>query len=391
MKALPPPLSPPVRLLLGPGPSPVPKRVLDALATPTIGHLDPAYLEVMDAVQAMLRTVLRTESPMTFAVSGTGMAGMECCIVNLVEPGDEVLVCVNGVFGERMAEIARRAGAVVRTLERPWGEVFTAQEIADALAAAPAKLVGIVMAETSTGAHQPIPEVARAVRDAGALLLVDAVTALGGMPVEVDAWGIDACYAGTQKCLSCPPGLAPVTFGPRAVEAIERRRQPVRSWYLDVSLLGRYWGGQRRAYHHTAPVNMTFALYEALRIVLEEGLEARYARHRRHHEALARGLEAMGLSFVVSPEHRLPMLNAVRIPEGVDDAAVRRALLDEGIEIGSGLGPFAGSVWRIGLMGHGARRENVIRLLRALRPHLPGAGDGEAAAQGYYDSHEEER
>jgi alanine-glyoxylate transaminase/serine-glyoxylate transaminase/serine-pyruvate transaminase len=365
-----PGLDPPLRVLMGPGPSDVHPRVLAALARPTVGHLDPYYLHVMNEMQRMLQGVFRTTNPMTLAVSGTGSAGMEAAVVNLIEPGDAMLVCVNGVFGSRMVDVAQRAGARVTRIERPWGEVFTADDVKSALAHARPKVVGIIMAETSTGAWQPIEEISRLVHDAGALLLVDAVTALGGIPVEVDRWNIDAIYAGTQKCLSCPPGLAPVSFGARAMDTILARKTKVQSWYLDVTMLAKYWG-EERVYHHTAPINMTYALYEALRLVHEEGLEACFARHRLNHLALQAGLAALGIQYAAAAGHQLPMLHAVRIPPGVDDAAVRGGLLHRfGIEIGGGLGEFKGKVWRIGLMGHGSRQNNVLLLLAALEQLL---------------------
>ena len=371
-----PPIDPPLRTLLGPGPSEVHPSVYAALARPTVGHLDPYYLRIMNELQGMLRQVFRTENAMTMAISGTGSAGMEATVVNLIEPGDAMLVCVNGVFGGRMADVAGRAGAEVARIERPWGEVFSPDELKLALATSKPKVVGIVMAETSTGAWQPIEEISRIVHEAGALLLVDAVTALGGVPVEVDAWEIDAIYSGTQKCLSCPPGLAPVSFSSRAMEAISRRRTKVQSWYLDVSLLGSYWG-QERVYHHTAPINMTYALHEALRLVLEEGLEACFARHRRNHLALKAGLGAIGISYASQEGHQLPMLNAVRIPDGVDDKALRKELLERfGIEIGGGLGVYAGKVWRIGLMGHASRQKNVLAVVAAIEQLFAEAGQG---------------
>jgi len=342
-------VDPPIRILMGPGPSDIHPRVLEALAKPTVGHLDPYYLQVMDEMQAMLRTVFRTENRMTFAVSGTGSAGQEATVVNMLEPGDRALVCINGVFGGRLADMAERCGAEVSRLERPWGEVFTAEEIKAAVEKSKPKVVAIVMAETSTGAWQPIEEVSNVVREGGAYLLVDTVTALGGVPVEVDAWEIDAVYSGSQKCLSCPPGLAPVSFSERALECIKNRKTKVQSWYLDVNMLANYWG-EERVYHHTAPINMTYALHEATRLIVEEGLENCFARHRLNHEALAAGLAALGFEFTAQQGHRLPQLNAVRIPDGVDDATVRRQLLSEfGIEIGSGLGAHKGKVWRIGL------------------------------------------
>jgi alanine-glyoxylate transaminase/serine-glyoxylate transaminase/serine-pyruvate transaminase len=368
--AVAPVLDPPVRILMGPGPSDIHPNVLQALARPTVGHLDPYYLQIMNDMQRMLQAVFRTKNPMTLAVSGTGSAGMEATVVNLIEPGDSMVVCVNGVFGGRMVDVAERAGAKVTKVERPWGEVFTPDDLKAALAQAKPKLVGIVMAETSTGAWQPIEAISKMVHDAGAMLLVDAVTALGGVSVEVDQWNIDAIYSGTQKCLSCPPGLAPVSFGPRAMQAITTRKTKVQSWYLDITMLAKYWG-EERVYHHTAPINMTYALYEALRLVLAEGLESCFARHRRNHEALKAGLAALGIEYTAQAGHQLPMLNAVRIPEGVDDAAVRGGLLNRyGIEIGGGLGAFKGKVWRIGLMGYGSRENNVLVLLGALEQLL---------------------
>jgi alanine-glyoxylate transaminase/serine-glyoxylate transaminase/serine-pyruvate transaminase len=370
MSKIPDSVNPPLRTLLGPGPSDVEPRVLAALARPTVGHLDPYYLRVMDELQAMLREVFRTQNRLTMAISGTGSAGQEAAVANLVEPGERVLVCVNGVFGSRLADMAERAGGEVTKIERPWGEVFTVAEVKEALARVKPRVVAIVFAETSTGAWQPIEEIAAAVRDAGAMLILDTVTALGGIPVEIDKWQIDAVYSGTQKCLSCPPGLAPVSLSDRAVEKILARKQKVRSWYLDVSLIANYWGGDR-VYHHTAPINMTYALHEALRLVLEERLEASWARHRRNHEALRAGLETLGIGYATQAGHELPQLNAVKIPEGVDDAAVRKALLERfNIEIGAGLGAFKGKVWRIGLMGYSSRRENVLKVLAALEELL---------------------
>ena len=361
------------RLLMGPGPSPVPARVLRALGAPTLGHLDPQYLAIMDETCEFLRQVFRTKNALTFPVSGTGMAGMECVATNLIEPGDEVLVCINGVFGLRMKDVMERCGATVHVVEAAWGDIFTLEQIGTALDAHPKiKLVGIVHAETSTGALQPLEGLADLVHARGALLAVDAVTSLGGHELSVDAWGIDAIYSGTQKCLSCPPGLAPVSFGERALARMDARKSKPQSWYLDVSMLRKYYtggGGGGRVYHHTAPINMTYALREALAIVLEEGLEARIARHAQMHLRLRAGLEAMGLTYV--PKHSLHSLNCVRIPVGVDDVAARRRLLEEyGIEIGGGLGAMAGKAWRIGLMGHGATVRNVDLVLAALREIL---------------------
>jgi alanine-glyoxylate transaminase / serine-glyoxylate transaminase / serine-pyruvate transaminase len=370
MTSLPSPLNAPVRTLLGPGPSDIHPRVLAALAQPTVGHLDPYYLRIMDELQGMLRDVFRTKNRMTMAISGTGSAGQEATVLNLVEPGERVLVCINGVFGNRLADMAERAGGEVSKIERPWGEVFDVAEVKEALARVKPKVVAIVMAETSTGAWQPIEEIATAVRDAGAMLIIDTVTALGGIPVEIDKWQIDAVYSGTQKCLGCPPGLAPVSFSDRAVEKILKRREKVRSWYLDVSLIANYWGGDR-VYHHTAPINMTYALHESLRLLLEEGLEASFARHRTNHQALKAGLAAIGIGYATQAGRELPQLNAVRVPGGVDDLAVRKGLLERfGIEIGAGLGAFKGKVWRVGLMGYSSRQTNVLLFLAALEQLL---------------------
>jgi alanine-glyoxylate transaminase/serine-glyoxylate transaminase/serine-pyruvate transaminase len=374
MPPLPPPLDPPPRILMGPGPSEVHPRVLRAMGAMTVGHLDPYYLQIMNDLQGMLRQVFATANRMTLAVSATGSAGMETAVVNLIEPGDSIVVCVNGVFGQRMSDVAARAGAKVTLVERPWGEVFEPQHLKDALAKAKPKVVGIVMAETSTGAWQPIEEISRLVHGAGALLLVDSVTALGGVPVEVDGWEIDAIYSGSQKCLSCPPGLAPVSFNEQAMKVITSRKTKVQSWYLDVNMLASYWGSER-VYHHTAPINMSYGLYEALRLLLEEGLETVFARHMLNHRALKAGLAALGIRYAAAEGHQLPMLNAVLIPAGVDDAAVRRELLARfGIEIGGGLGQFKGRAWRIGLMGHASRQSNVLLVLAALEQLLAEQG-----------------
>jgi alanine-glyoxylate transaminase/serine-glyoxylate transaminase/serine-pyruvate transaminase len=382
---------PPERLLLGPGPSQVHPRVLRALAEPLVGHLDPAFIALMEETKRLLRAVFETTNELTIPISGTGSAGLEACIVNLVEPGDEVVIGVNGVFGTRLSEVASRAGATVVQAEAPWGEIVPDDVLAAALARTTRpKLVVLVHAETSTGVWQPLDEAARLAHDKGALFVVDCVTSLGGCPVGIDRRGIDAAYSGTQKCLSCPPGLAPVTFGPRALDVLRARKTKVQSWYLDVTMLEKYWG-EERVYHHTAPISMNYALYEALRLAVEEGLEPRFARHRRNHEALVAGLEALGLTMLVRPEHRLWMLNSVRIPDGVDDARLRGALLAEDhIEIGAGLGPLKGKVWRIGLMGESSTEANVRRLLAAFERLLPlhGAkvaeGAGVKAAERVY-------
>ncbi|MFO0790274.1 MAG: aminotransferase class V-fold PLP-dependent enzyme [Pirellulales bacterium] len=390
MSTIPSPLNAPIRALLGPGPSDIHPRVLAAMAQPTVAHLDPYYLRIMDELQSMLREVFRTKNRMTMAISGTGSAGQEATVVNLVEPGERVLVCINGVFGNRLFDMAQRAGGEVTKIERPWGEVFEVAEVKEALARVKPAVVAIVMAETSTGAWQPIKEIAAAVREAGAMLILDTVTALGGIPVDIDDWQVDAVYSGTQKCLGCPPGLAPVSFSDRAVEKILKRQEKVRSWYLDVSLLANYWGTDR-VYHHTAPINMTYALHEALRIVLEEGLDACFARHRKNHLALKAGLAALGVEYATQGGRELPQLNAVRIPSGIDDLTVRKALLERfGIEIGAGLGAFKGKVWRIGLMGYSSRQTNVLLLLAALEQLLAEQGHkfehgaSVAAANGVY-------
>ncbi len=367
---------PPQRTLMGPGPSDVPPRVLEALSRPTIGHLDPDFVAMMDELKALLQYAFQTENPMTMPVSAPGSAGMECCFVNLVEPGDKVVVCVNGVFGGRMKENVERCGGTPVLVEDPWGRAVDPQKLEDTLKAHPdARIVAFVHAETSTGACSDVQTLVEIAHRHDCLTIVDAVTSLGGIPLHVDAWGVDAVYSGTQKCLSCTPGLSPVSFGERAVAKIKNRSHKVQSWFLDLNLVMGYWGGGKRAYHHTAPINALYALHEALLILREEGLENAWARHRRLHEALKAGLEAMGLSFVVPEAERLPQLNAVRIPEGVDDAAVRsRLLADYRLEIGAGLGEMAGKVWRIGLMGHACNTRNVLLCLQALEDVLQRAG-----------------
>jgi alanine-glyoxylate transaminase/serine-glyoxylate transaminase/serine-pyruvate transaminase len=359
--------NPPIRTLLGPGPSPVHPRVLEALSLPVIGHLDPRFLEIMDQSMAMLREVFQTKNRLALPMSGTGSAGMETCFVNLLEPGDSVLIGVNGVFGTRMVDVAQRCGAQVDTVEAQWGTALDAQQFKAALAKKKYKLAAVVHAETSTGVLQPLDDIAKLVRESGALLLVDAVTSLGGAPVRVDELGIDACYSGTQKCLGCPPGLSPVTFSERAVEVVRKRKAKVQSWYLDLSMIEKYWGNER-VYHHTAPISMNYALHEALRIVLEEGLEKAWQRHRQVHETFLREMRKLELEPAVAEAIRAPMINAVKIPDGVDDPKVRQRLYDDfDIEIGAGLGPLKGKIWRVGLMGHGARVENVEIISKALK------------------------
>lgn len=372
--APPPALNPSLRVLMGPGPSVVEPSVLAAFAKPTLGHLDPEFLRIMDELRAMLRAVFRTQNHLTLAMSGTGSAGMETCFVNLVEPGDKVLVGVNGVFGGRMAEVARRCGAEVTEVKGEWGRAFTAEQLRAAATQGKYDLVAVVHAETSTGVLQDVPPVKRVADELGALFVLDCVTSLGGHAVDLDAWGVDAAYSGTQKCLSCPPGLSPVSFSPRAVERLARRKTKVASWYLDLSLIQGYWG-QERSYHHTAPINMLYGLHEALRVALAEGLDARFARHARHARALVAGVEALGLRPRVPAAERLNPLTALAVPDGVDDARARKLLLTEyGLEIGGGLGPMKGNTWRIGLMGAGAARRNVELCVAGLAAALREQG-----------------
>src|SRR5262245_21215247 len=371
---LPGQLNPPFRVLLGPGPCDVHPRVLTAMATPLVGHLDPAFLEIMNETQDMLRQAFGTQNAHTFPVSATGMAGMETCVVNLIEPGDKMVICVAGYFGQRIVEVATRAGAAITRIERPWGEVFDLNQIRDVLGKVRPKVLGMVHAETSTGAWQPIEELGKICRETDTLLLIDAVTSLGCIPLALDDWGVDAAFSCSQKGLGCPPGLAPVSFGPRAVGAIAKRKAKVQSWYFDLSLVQKYWA-EDRVYHHTGPISMVYALREGLRILLEEGLPARWERHRKNHLAIKAGLTALGLTYTAAEGHQLPQLNAVRVPAGVDDLAVRKRLLTEfGIEIGSGLGDFKGKVWRIGLMGYNSKPANVLLVLSALEQCLLGQG-----------------
>lgn len=362
------------------------------MAVPLLGHLDPAFLRLMDEIQQLLRLLFKTSHPFTLALSGTGSAGMEAALVNVVEPGDPILVGINGVFGTRMATIVERCGGKPIRVEAPWGRIVEPTAIKEALRrAGPVKAITLVHAETSTGVEQPLEEIGQLCREQGSLFIVDAVTSLGGLPLEVDRWGIDVCYSGTQKCLSCPPGLAPVTLSDRALAAIKDRKTPCQSWYLDLSLVADYWAEAKRAYHHTAPISMLYGLREALRLIDEEGLEARFARHRANSTALMAGLHALGLAPFAQEGHRLPSLHAVTLPAHIEDAPVRTELLQRyGIEIGGGLGALQGKIWRIGLMGESSHKSHVLTLLSALediflsRHWLSRPGTAlEAAARAY--------
>ncbi|KAF3890774.1 MULTISPECIES: alanine--glyoxylate aminotransferase family protein [Nostocales] len=360
------PLAVPSRLLLGPGPSNAHPAVLEAMNTSPLGHLDPAFLGLMDEIQSLLRYVWQTENPLTIAVSGTGTAAMEATIANTVEPGDVVLVGVMGYFGNRLVDMAGRYGADVRTIAKSWGQVFTLEELRSALETHRPSLLALVHAETSTGARQPLEGVGDLCREFGCLLLVDTVTSLGGVPIFLDEWGVDLAYSCSQKGLGCPPGASPFTMSPRAVEKLQKRPNKVANWYLDMTLLNKYWG-QERVYHHTAPINLYYALREALRLVAEEGLENCWQRHQKNVEYLWERLENLGLTLHVEREFRLPTLTTVRIPEGVDGKAIARQLLNEhNIEIGGGLGELAGKVWRVGLMGFNSRQESVDKFIDAL-------------------------
>ncbi len=386
---------PPQRILMGPGPSDVSPRILEALSRPTIGHLDPRFIDLMDELKNLIQYAFKTENALTMPVSAPGSAGMECCFVNLVEPGDKVVVCQNGVFGGRMKENVVRAGGTVIAVDDEWGKGVDGNKLEAALKANPdARIVAFVQAETSTGVLSDAPTLTALARQYGCLTIVDTVTALGGVPVRVDEWGIDAVYSGSQKCLSCVPGLSPVSFSAAAQDKITHRKQPVQSWFLDLNLVMGYWGqGTKRAYHHTAPVNALYSLHEALLILREEGIENAWKRHQYHHQALRSGFAAMGLEFLVAENERLPQLNAVAIPAGADDATVRTRLLQEyQLEIGAGLGVLAGKVWRIGLMGHGCNQKNVLYCLGAMDAVLDHMGaeinQGAAvkAAMDYYSA-----
>jgi len=385
---------PPQRTLMGPGPTEIHPRVLTTMSQPAIGYLDPVFVEMMEELKSLLRYVYQTKNPLTFPISGPGSVGMEYCFVNMVAPGDKVIVCINGVFGGRMLENVIRCGGVPVVVEDKWGEPVDPQKVEDALKKnKDAKIVAFVHAETSTGCQSDAQEIARVAHRHGAMLIMDAVTSLGGTPVKVDEWGIDAVYSASQKCLSCTPGLSPVSFSERVVEHVKHRKDKIHSWFMDMNLLLGYWGATTRTYHHTAPTNSLFALHEALLLIREEGLENCWARHHRHHVALKAGLEAMGLKYLVKEEHQLPQMNAVLCPEGVNEAEVRKTLLNEfSIEIGAGLGPLAGKIWRFGLMGYSCRPDNVMLCLSALGSVLEDmglpvqVGDAEAAAHAAYAS-----
>ena len=366
----PPPLAPPERLLMGPGPSNPDPRVLAAMVANPVGHLDPYFVELMDQTMGALRSVYRTTAHHTLPISGTGSAGLEAIMMNVLEPGDSAVVCVMGYFGQRLAELARRAGADVRTVEVAPGEIVDPAEVERLLAERPAKVVAFVHVETTTGARQPIEPIVAVARKHGALVVMDCVTSLGGVEIDVDAMGIDAAGSCTQKCLGAPAGLGPITVGPRAMAAVAARKQKPATWYLDLGLLFQYWGetgaSKKRAFHHTAPIQSIYGIHEALRLILEEGLEARWARHQAAHEQLVRGLDGLGISLFTPASHRCPTINVVRVPDGVDELKVRTRLLDAGVEMGGGLGALAGKVWRIGVMGYNAQESRVDQFTGAL-------------------------
>lgn len=383
-------LKPSERILMGPGPSNVDPHVLKAMSAPTLGHLDPEFLEIMNETMDLLRYVFQTKNQLTMAMPGTGSAGMETVLANLIEEGDKIIVCVNGVFGERMVDICQRLKANVTIVNGPWGKIIEPDDVKKALAQTKAKFLAIVHGETSTGILQPIEEISQLCKEYDTMLLLDCVTSLAGTDVKIDQWGIDAAYSGTQKCISCPPGLAPVTFSEKAQKIISKRKSKVPIWYLDLTMIQNYWG-QQRAYHHTAPINMNYALRESLRLIYEEGLEARFARHQLNSKALQSGLEAMGIKMWAQEGYRLPMLTSAIIPEGIDDGAVRKYLLKRfGIEIGGGLGEGKGKIWRIGTMGHTCYEKNVLLFLTALESALKEqgykveAGIGAASAMKVY-------
>jgi alanine-glyoxylate transaminase/serine-glyoxylate transaminase/serine-pyruvate transaminase len=383
---------PPQRTLMGPGPTEIHPRVLTTMSQPAIGYLDPIFVEMMEELKSLLRYAYQTKNSLTFPISGPGSVGMEYCFVNMVAPGDKVVVCRNGVFGGRMIENVERAGGVPVIVEDKWGEPVDPQKLEDTLKKhKDAKVVAFVHAETSTGVQSDAKTLVGIAHKYGALTIVDAVTSLGGTPVLVDEWGIDAIYSASQKCLSCTPGLSPVSFSEQVVERVKARKDKIHSWFMDMNLLLGYWGATTRTYHHTAPTNSLFALHEALLLIREEGLENAWARATRHHMALKAGLEAMGMKFLVNEKFQLPQMNAVMCPEGVNEAEVRKRLLNEfNLEIGAGLGPLAGKIWRFGLMGYSCRPENVMVCLSALGSVLDDmglpihVGDAESAAHGAY-------
>jgi alanine-glyoxylate transaminase/serine-glyoxylate transaminase/serine-pyruvate transaminase len=383
---------PPQRTLMGPGPTEIHPRVLTTMSQPAIGYLDPIFVEMMEELKALLRYTYQTKNPLTFPVSGPGSVGMEYCFVNLVSPGDKIIVCRNGVFGGRMIENVERCGGIPVVVEAAWGEPIDPQKLDDALKANPdVKVVAFVHAETSTGVLSDAKTLIEVAHKHEALVILDAVTSLGGSPVRVDEWGVDAVYSASQKCLSCTPGLSPVSLSERVVDYVKARKDKIHSWFMDMNLLLGYWGATTRTYHHTAPTNSLFALHEALLLIREEGIENCWARHQRHHVALKAGLEAMGLKFLVKEQHQIPQMNAVICPEGVNEAEVRKTLLNEfGLEIGAGLGPLAGKIWRFGLLGYSCRPDNVMLCLSALGSVLEDmgyavhVGDAEAAAHAAY-------
>lgn len=364
----------PQRTLMGPGPLNIHPRVYQALTSPVIGHMDPAYLKVLDEVAELLRKVFRTGNRVTNATPGTGSSGMEACVANMIEPGDPVLVCVHGYFGDRIRQMMERQEAKVTVIEGEWGKPTDPEQVEKALKENHCKVIGLVHAETSTGVLQPMDEISRLAKEFGAMILLDTVTSLGGVDVRIDDWGVDGAYSCSQKCIGCTSGLAPVTFSDRAVESVRRRKHPVRSWYLDISLLDKYWGAER-VYHHTSSSTLNYGLLEALHLIHEEGLENRIQRHTRNHKAFVAGVEAMGLKMLVAPQHRLPSLNTVKVPEGIDDAKVRSYLLETyNLEIGGGLGALKGKVWRVGLMGYSSNAENIILFLSAMSQALAVQG-----------------
>lgn len=388
---------PPKRILMGPGPSNINPRVLSAMSRPVIGHLDPSFVNMMEELKVLLRYAFQTTNPMTYPISGPGSVGMESCFVNMVSPGDSVIVCRNGVFGGRMIEHVERCGGKPIIIDDTWGEPVDPNKLEDALKKNPqAKIVAFVHAETSTGCESDAKLLAQIAHKHDAMVIVDTVTSLGGIPVLVDDWQLDAVYSGTQKCLSCAPGLSPVTYSERVIDYVKNRKTKVQSWFMDLNLVLGYWSSTTRTYHHTAPINPLYGLHEALLLLKEEGLEHAWARHRSHYQALKAGFEALGLRFLVKEENRLPEISTIVVPEGIDEAAVRKALLAEyNLEVGSGLGPMAGKVWRFGLMGHTAQEENVMLCLSAMGSilsrmgHPVKAGEAEAAAHKAYASQHE--